>query len=98
MKNKIINRWGIIISSVLSFFGIFVGSFACVYGPPGGSEEEYYKLNQLKAEVEDLQKKLNDKEFLRGKFEKDIANYESKIKALERERDSLMILLKEFDK
>ena len=97
MKNKILKHWSIIFSSALSFLGILVGSFACAYGPPGG-EEGQYELNNLKDEVEELQHKLSVKESEKSKIRKDIAKYEEQIKLLQREKDSLLILIDKFDK
>jgi hypothetical protein len=98
MKNKILKRWSILISSVLSFSGIFIGSFACVYGPPGGSEEDFYRMNLLKEEVQKLQDKLNKEESEKSIIQRDLAKYDYEIKKLQREKDSLLILIEIIDK
>jgi septal ring factor EnvC (AmiA/AmiB activator) len=97
MKNKILNRWSIIISSVLSFFGIFIGSFACVYGPQI-SDEGIKQLYDLKAEVEQLQDKLHKKETEKSSIQRDLVKYEEQMNLLQREKDSLLILIDKFDK
>jgi len=98
MKNKILKRWSIIISFVFSFCGIFIGSFSCAYGPPGGSEEDLYRMSQLKEEVQKLQNKLNKEESEKLNIQKDLAKYDYEIKKLQREKDSLMILIEEYDR
>lgn len=96
MKNKFLNRWSIIIISMLSFFGIFVGSFACGYTP--GYDEECDNLRQLKKEVWELQNKLDNKMLEKTHLQKDITKYDNDIKFLKMEKDSLLILINEFDK
>jgi len=97
MKNKTLNYWSKLLSLILSFFGIIVGSFACVYGPPDNSEE-MRKINDLKVEIENLQQKFYNIESEKGSLQKDIVNSQAKIRMLNKEKDSLTILLEEFDK
>jgi hypothetical protein len=97
MKNKILSNWGKLLSSVLSFFGIVVGSFACAYGVPYG-EEGLRQLYDLEAEINNLQQKLYNVESEKADIQKDIANRHERIKMLNHEKDSLTILLQEFDK
>ena len=96
MKNKIINHWGIIVSSVLSFFGVFVGGFACAYGPP--TEEEMHKAQMLEAEVQELEIKLDKEKDEISRIQRDIDKYKHEIKSLENEKAYILNLLKEFDK
>lgn len=93
-----LKKWVLFLTWILSVFGISTGNFGCAaYGPPGG-EEEIRQLNDLKSEVEQLQSELNKKETEKTDIQKHKANSDEKIRKLEREADSLKILLNEFDK
>lgn len=97
MKNKIKKYFCISIAWLLSMFGVTVGNVSCVYGP-AYDEEQLKKLNQLEAEVDEINQKIRTKDNEVIALQKEITKNDEKIKYLKQERDSLKLLLENFEK
>ncbi|MCX6165010.1 MAG: hypothetical protein NTU73_09175 [Ignavibacteriae bacterium] len=97
MKNKTRKFFCLSIGWMLTLFGITVGNVSCVYGP-AYDEDQMKKLNQLEADVEEIRQKVWTKEMEVLDLKKEAAKNEQKIKYLEQEKDSLKLLLENFEK
>lgn len=97
MKNKTKKLFCLSIGWLLSLFGITVGNISCAYGP-ACDEELMKKKYDLEAEVEAINQKVRTKEMEISELMKGVAKNDEKIKFLEQERDSLKILLENFEK
>ena len=97
MKNRTRKLFCISIGWLLSLFGISVGNISCTYGT-ACDEEIMKKKYDLEAEIEGINKKVQTKEDEINALMKGISNNDQKIKYLKQERDSLKILLENFEK
>jgi|WetSurMetagenome_2_1015567.scaffolds.fasta_scaffold04823_4 hypothetical protein len=96
MKNKINKFICYLTGWLLTLFGITIGNISCVYGP-AYDEEQFHKMKQLEEEVLNLEKKMEKIRDEKFNLMRDINKNENNIKYLERERDSLKILLENFE-
>lgn len=97
MKNKTKKLFCLSIGWLLSLFGITVGNISCTYGP-ACDEELMKKKYDLEAEIEVINQKVHEKQNEINDLQKGISKNDQKKKDLERERDSLKILLENFEK
>jgi hypothetical protein len=97
MKNKVNKFFCYLTGWLLTLLGITISNVSCVYGP-GYDEEQFHKMNQLEEEVLNLEKKVEKIKDEKFSLMKNIVDNDSKIKYLEQERDSLKILLENFEK
>lgn len=97
MKNKTKKLFCLSIGWLLSLFGITVGNISCAYGP-ACDEELMKKRADLEAEIEAINQKVHTKENETYDLMKGVNDNNHKIKFLEHERDSLKILLENFEK
>jgi hypothetical protein len=97
-KNKILIKWRYILAWLLSIFGISVGVFGCVAYGPAGDNEQIKQLNDLKEESIVLERKNKSTEKELQKLEKDVEKKEKAVKNLQEEKDTLIILLQNYEK
>jgi hypothetical protein len=97
MKNSIKKYLCYSTGWLLSVFGIVAGNISCVYGP-AFDEEEFHRVRQMETEVKKLEWQVKLIEDEKYRLMKDVVRNDDKIKYLKQERDSLKILLENFEK
>ncbi len=96
MRNKLKKLFCLSIGWILSLFGIAVGNISCAYGP-ACNEEQMRIMYDLQAEHDEIISKVRAKENEINDLMKNVTNNEHKIKILEQEKDSLKLLLENFE-
>lgn len=98
-QNKnFLKKCAVILSWLLSLSGVSVGYYGCsVYGP-AGDNEEIRQLNDFKKEAIKVERinKNTEKEILI--LEKNVEKKEESLKKLQKEKDTLEILLQNYEK
>lgn len=97
-NKKFLKKCAVILSWLLSLLGVSVGYYGCsVYGP-AGDNEEIRQLNDLKKEAIDVERMNKNTEKEIFKLEKDVKKKEEALKKLQNEKDTLEILIQNYEK
>jgi|WetSurMetagenome_2_1015567.scaffolds.fasta_scaffold04823_5 hypothetical protein len=97
-KNKLLIKCSYLLAWLLSFLGISVGVFGCVAYGPAGDNEQIKQLNDLKEESIVLERKNKNTAKEIQKLEKDVEKKEKAVKKLQEEKDTLEIILQNYEK
>jgi peptidoglycan hydrolase CwlO-like protein len=96
-KIRLLNKWSLLISWVLSLLGVSVGNFGCAaYGPP--DDYPNYQLDELKKEISDLEIRLKGLDKEKSELQKSVDKRNKEIIQLNAEKDSLNILIEQNEK
>lgn len=98
-QNKnFLKNCAVILSWILSLLGVSVGYYGCsVYGP-AGDNDEIRQLNDLKKEAIKIERTNKNTEKEIQKLEKDVEKKEEALKKLQKEKDTLEIILQNYEK